>query len=507
MLGDTSTRGLESVNDYLLEKFKTETNEAGQTFEGGILTGLSLSDRQQLADGENDATKLGIFTFPYLRSITRHQDGFTMWTCAIPLLVSELVKAKEWQIDATFNEIPKENGKTFYLLNVNSFSPTALRWMTPVRIRLNSKTETAYVLAFKALRDVLREDCPEFSVTSLECVLFDFEVGMSTAFSNVFGKEVSEVIKGCDVHWQRSARAQGEKVCEGRDEKTLWWLLTKKILAVRTREDFLALFEALSGGDLDPIRHLLDDVNKFQKLPRTNWYKSRNWSRFFTSTKVARMLNKQANGLSPTPGSTSTNAAESMNNLVKDGISRPPVLATNFAHEFDLRLAHEVYMVQAGGQRVLRANSPAKRMLASIGKGTLLTLGDDQLLPLSPASVTDTSEDDFWEKFSKTPEPEVLSGEGSQQEPNPRTVQVKTGLKLVLRFPSRASAPALALAAPAAAAAPAAPGPSRTRPAPIPYPLQEDPIDEDEYLALTSHEIWGSDSPSKRQKLDKDQDQ
>ena len=419
IIGDTSTGGLKSVNEYLLEKFKKETKEAGQTCECEILTGLSLEGREQIADGENNATKLGIFLFPYLRSITRHENGFTMWTCAIPLLVGELAKAKEWQIDATYNEMTRENGKTSYLLNINSFSPITLRWITPVRIRLNAKTETAYVLAFKALRQVLGEDCPEFSASSLECVLFDFEVCMSTAFSRVFGEDVSNVIKGCNVHWQRSAKAQGDKVCEGRDEKGLWWLLTKKVLDVRTREDFLALFDALCGGDLDPIRHLLDDVDKYQKLSCTNWHKSKNWAKFFTNTRVAKMLNQKANGVSPTPGSTSTNAAESMNNLVKDGTSRPPVLATIFAHELDLRLAHEVFMVNGGGQRALRANSPAKRMLASAGRGKEISELSSDLRALSSpaasASALDSdNEDDYWGKVSKTPESEVQAGERSQ---------------------------------------------------------------------------------------------
>jgi len=100
---------------------------------------------------------------------------------------------------------------------------------------------------------------------------------MSTAFSKVFGEEVSEVIKGCNVHWQRSAKAQRDQVCEGEEEKRPWWQLTEKVLIVPTREDFVGLFDALCGGDLDRILYLLHDVNRSQKLPCTNRHKSRNW--------------------------------------------------------------------------------------------------------------------------------------------------------------------------------------------------------------------------------------
>jgi len=407
VLGNHGTAGLEQVNEYLLKKFRKECEDAGEVFEGDILTKLSLNDRQQLTQEENNGTKVGILTFPYLRSITRHQDGLVMWTCAIPLLVGELAKATEWQIDATYSEMTKEGGRSFYLLNINSFSPTALRWLTPVRIRFNAKTELAYIEAFKALRDVLREDCPEFSVSSLECVLFDFEVGMSKAFTRVFGEETEAKIKGCQVHWKRSAKAQRDKVCEGEEEKKLWWLLMEKVLIVRTREDFVGLFDALCGGDLDRIRHLLHDVKKAQSLPRTNWHKSRNWAKFFNSDRVAKMLNQVANQLLPIPGSTSTNAAESLNNQVKDGVSRPPVLATVTAHQLDMRLALEVFTVENGGQWVLRANSPAKRMLARTGRGKdILSFNEDFSSPASAFGSDDEPDE--------TKTPEVQTGERSQ---------------------------------------------------------------------------------------------
>ena len=121
------------------------------------------------------------------------------------------------------------------------------RWLTPIRIRLNSKREEAYVHAFKSLREVLRDDCPLFSVTSLQCVLFDFELGLSNAFSKVFGQDMDGVVKGCEVHWQRSAKAQSDKVTQGREERRLWWTMVKKVPQVKTRTDFVHLFEALWG--------------------------------------------------------------------------------------------------------------------------------------------------------------------------------------------------------------------------------------------------------------------
>jgi len=110
--------------------------------------------------------------------------------------------------------------------------------------------------------------------------------------------------------------------------------------------------------------------------------------KFFTSDRVAKMLNQVANQLLHIPGSTSTNGAESLNNQVKDGVSHPPVLATVTAHQFDMRLALEVFMVNSGGQRVLRANSPTMRMLASAGRGKeILELGSDPQALSSPASA------------------------------------------------------------------------------------------------------------------------
>jgi len=423
-LGDTSSKGLEGINSYLLNKFRRECEESGQLCDGEILNGFSLEERRGACNGENDATKLGILAFPYLRSITRHQDGLVMWTCAAPLLVGELAKATEWQIDVTYNEMTRENQKPFYLLNVCSFSATALRWLTPIRIRLNSKREEAYVHAFKSLREVLRDDCPLFSVTSLQCVLFDFELGLSNAFSKVFGQDMDGVVKGCEVHWQRSAKAQSDKVTQGREERRLWWTMVKKVPQVKTRTDFVHLFEALCGGDLDPIRHLFDDITNFTQLARTNWHKSEAWAKFFLSDKVAKMLNKEAHGLNPTPGSKNDNAMESQNGMGKDGKSRPPVLATITVHELDMRIVHEVFMVECGGQHVLRANSPAKRVMKTAGRGQplhfeegsegsidnededLLQLSDESLLQTVAHSQNDDTE--YWEQLSRTPEKDQM---------------------------------------------------------------------------------------------------
>ena len=62
--------------------------------------------------------------------------------------------------------------------------------------------------------------------------------------------------------------------------------MVKKVPQVKTRTDFVHLFEALCGGDLDPIRHLFDNIINFSQLARTNWHKSEAWAKFFLSDKT-----------------------------------------------------------------------------------------------------------------------------------------------------------------------------------------------------------------------------
>jgi len=115
---------------------------------------------------------------------------------------------------------------------------------------------------------------------------------------------------------------------------------------------------------------------------------------------------------------------ESQNGMGKDGKSRPPVLATITVHELDMRIVHEVFMVECGGQHVLRANSPAKRVMKTAGRGQplhfeegsegsidnededLLQLSDESLLQTVAHSQNDDTE--YWEQLSRTPEKDQM---------------------------------------------------------------------------------------------------
>ena len=178
-----------------------------------------IDEKDDELSGENSGASLVETTAERYRSLGRpylrtagFEESITYMLVMSPLMSQVLVSAPFIEADITYDETTQFP----YTFNVTAFDDVLLQWIVVCRIRVTSQSAQAYALCFMKTFEQCKKDHPNFTVgESLVGVVVDWSDAQCNGLRLALGKELAdELLRGCEVHWNRSYQRVSEKVCK-----------------------------------------------------------------------------------------------------------------------------------------------------------------------------------------------------------------------------------------------------------------------------------------------------
>ena len=129
-------------------------------------------------------------------------------------------------------------------------------------------------------------------------ILVDFDDAEYNGLVKVLGKDFAEkVIRGCSVHWVRSANRVAKIVCTSSDEESVFKYLGKIIQESQEKDAVLKIFDVMSGKEdvasaSEYLPEQLADKCRNKAISNTSWKKLKHWANWWTSIRHLQMFTK-----------------------------------------------------------------------------------------------------------------------------------------------------------------------------------------------------------------------
>jgi len=211
-----------------------------------------------------------------------------------------------------------------YLFNVVCFNSVTSNYMACGRALLNRQDGLSIGRALCVLVENVKKKHSEYNIsTAHKEILLDFDNAEANAFIDNFGMEVSNRLRGCEVHFLRSAMRVARKVNINPDGigYTVFMSIVKRIPTETLRENVEKYLDVLCGlaplGDLSQ-QILLDNcfITSCSQVDTTHWKDTLTWVEWWRNPRVLKKLSVAYSTLSSDDWfslPSTTNPVESIN--------------------------------------------------------------------------------------------------------------------------------------------------------------------------------------------------
>ena len=218
-----------------------------------------------------------------------------------PLMNQVLMSAPFIEADVTYDE----TNQFPYTFNVTAFDDILRQWIVVCRIRVTSQSAQAYTLCFTKMFEQCKKDHPNFAVgESLVGVVTDWSDAQCNGLRIAVGKELADkLLRGCEVHWNRSYQRVSEKVCKHNHPakrqiaRQTFHLISAAITKAKTQDKVYRLFRCLCGElKVCEVRALVPGLESHHvdvvDSGPNDWKSANHWVSWWARANHLRMLCK-----------------------------------------------------------------------------------------------------------------------------------------------------------------------------------------------------------------------
>ena len=210
-----------------------------------------------------------------------------------------------------------------YLFNVVCLNSITTNYMACGRALLNKQDGISIGKALNVLVQNVKEQNDYNILTAHKEILLDFDDAEANAFISTFGMEISNLLRGCEVHFLRSAMRMARKVNINFASVgyTVFMSIAKRILTETSMENVEKYFDVLYGQKpLDVLcQEILADnccVTSCRQIDTSRWSDTITWTEWWRNPRVLKKLSIAYSSLSSDEWfdlPSTTNPVESIN--------------------------------------------------------------------------------------------------------------------------------------------------------------------------------------------------
>ena len=184
-----------------------------------------------------------------------------------------------------------------YLLNVVCKNSILKQYMACGRVLLNRQDGLSIGKALSGLECNVKALHKEYNITrDHKEILLDFDEAESNAFSEAFGKEIKNILRGCSVHFFRSAMRVAKLVNLSTSSQGyhIFMSAAKRIPYEHLPEIVMNAFDVLCGSKSFEIfsAQLLPDLRSLKAcdVDTTKWRETQSWVDWLTCPQILKKL-------------------------------------------------------------------------------------------------------------------------------------------------------------------------------------------------------------------------
>ena len=211
-----------------------------------------------------------------------------------------------------------------YLFNVVCLNRITSSYMACGRALLNRQDGYSIGKALNVLVENVKKQRNDYDIVAAHKeILLDFDDAEANAFIDTFGMEVSNLLRGCEVHFLRSAMRVARKVTmhSGSVGYTVFMSIAKRISTEASKENVEKFFDVLCGlAPLDAIsQQVLADncfITSCSQVDTSHWNDTLTWAEWWRNPRILKKLNVAYSSLSTDDWfdlPSTTNPVESIN--------------------------------------------------------------------------------------------------------------------------------------------------------------------------------------------------
>jgi len=188
-----------------------------------------------------------------------------------------------------------------YLLNIVCLNSVTNKYMACGRALLNKQDGYSIGKALATLVSNVKEYISTYNVTMAHKeILLDFDEAEASGFRDAFGEEITNLFRGCSVHFIRSSMRVARQVntstlCLGYQ---LFMAISKLIPDNSSKDEVMLAFKILSGAEsYTKILHRLPQTLRISTIETDNWRMADTWVDWWTRPHVLKKLSKAFSSL------------------------------------------------------------------------------------------------------------------------------------------------------------------------------------------------------------------
>ena len=191
------------------------------------------------------------------------------------------------------------------VVGLHGIEDVLLQWIVICQIQVTSQSAQAYALCFMKTFEQCKKDHPNFTVgESLVGVVVDWSDAQCNGLRLALGKELADkLLRGCEVHWNRSYQRVSEKVCKHHHPakwqiaQQAFHLIAAAITKAKSQDQVYRLFRCLCGElKVCDVRALVPGLQSHHddvvNGGPNDWKSANHWVHWLTCLNHLRMLCK-----------------------------------------------------------------------------------------------------------------------------------------------------------------------------------------------------------------------
>ena len=191
-----------------------------------------------------------------------------------------------------------------YLLNIVCFNNITKRYIACGRALMNHQDGYSIGKALSVLSNHVKKFYPSYDITTAHKeILLDFDEAEANGFQSSFGNNVSNLFRGCSVHFLRSAMRVAKLVNLSSSSLgyQIFVAVAKLIPDNPSREIVKQAFNILAGSE--PFTKLAENLPPplcnctTDKVDSTNWTRAQTWIEWWTRSQILKKLCKAYSAL------------------------------------------------------------------------------------------------------------------------------------------------------------------------------------------------------------------
>ena len=185
-----------------------------------------------------------------------------------------------------------------YLLNIVCINEVTTKYMACGRALMNRQDGYSIGTALSTLVRNVKEYVNTYDITTTHKeILLDFDEAEASGFRDAFGEEITNLIRGCSVHFIRSSMRVAKQVNPSTSSAgyQLFMAIAKLIPDNSNKDEVMLAFRILSGEEsYTRLRHKLPTTlcSQIQTIDTSTWTITDTWVEWWTRPSVLKKLSK-----------------------------------------------------------------------------------------------------------------------------------------------------------------------------------------------------------------------